>query len=125
MNLESCINNEYIGASITEKEMTVIIPLIRDLMNCETLDDILFIIDYTPEELLDIFKISAETIECWSKNGISEYEKYSLTFIICSQHLESLRYHTCQACGADFFSKSPVPDVCEKCAAKIYQYWIC
>lgn len=125
MDLISCLNNEYLCAALTEQEMTVIVPLIADLMDCETLPDILVVSDSTTESLVYEFKIPEKSIENWFEKGISEYEKYSLTFQFASAHLEALRHHTCQVCGAEYFSKETCSDVCEDCAADIYRKFWC
>ena len=125
MDLISCLNNEYLCAALTEQEMTVIVPLIADLMSCETLGEFLIASDSNTEFLTDACHVSEKMIENWSENKLSEYEKFSLTFQIASSNLESMRYHTCQVCGADYFSKETCSDVCEQCAADIYRNFWC
>ena len=125
MDLISCLNNEYLCAALTEQEMTVIVPLIADLMSCETLGEFLIASDSNTEFLMDECHVSEKMIENWSENKLSEYEKFSLTFQIASSNLESMRYHTCQVCGADYFSKETCSDVCEQCAADIYRNFWC
>ena len=124
MDLVSCLQNEYLCAALTVQEMTVIIPLIADLMACETLSEFLTASDLTVDFLMEECHISEKMIENWAENKLSEYEKFSLTFLIASSHLESMRYHTCQSCGKDYFSTETCSDVCEKCAANIYRnFW--
>ena len=43
MDLISCLHNEYLCTALTVQEMTVIIPLISDLMGCETLSEFLIL----------------------------------------------------------------------------------
>jgi hypothetical protein len=125
MDLISCLNNEYLCAALTEQEMTVIVPLIADLMSCETLGEFLIASDSNTEFLMDECHVSEKMIENWSENKLSEYEKFSLAFQIASSNLENMRYHTCQVCGADYFSKETYSDVCEECAADIYKNFWC
>ena len=74
----------YILAAITAREMSVLVPMIHDFMNCETLADILIIGNITTESLMDEFHIDEKTIEKWLIEGISEFEKYALTFLFSS-----------------------------------------
>ena len=124
MDLISCLQNEYLCAALTEQEMAVIVPLIADLMECENLTEFLLVSDSNVDFLMDECHVTEKMIENWSENKLSEYEKYSLAFLIASSHLENMRYHTCQSCGKDYFSKESFSDICEKCAADIYKtFW--
>ena len=125
MNLASCLRNEYILAAITAREMSVLVPMIHDFMNCETLADILIVGDLTTESLMDEFHIDEKTIEKWLTEGISDFEKYALTFLFSSAQLETMRHHTCQVCFADYFSNDAESDVCQQCAADIYRNFWC
>ena len=125
MDLVSCLQNEYLCAALTAQEMTVIIPLISDLMGCETLSEFLILSDSTVDFLIDECHVTEKMIEMWSVNKFTEYEKYSLTFLIASAYLERMRYHTCQICAADYFSAETRSDVCEKCSADIYKNFWC
>ena len=125
MDLISCLQNEYLCAALTVQEMTVIIPLIADLMACETLSEFLTASDSTVDFLMDECHVTEKMIENWAENKLSAYEKYSLIFLIASSHLERMRYRTCQICGADYFSTEPRSDVCEKCSADIYRNFWC
>ena len=125
MDLVSCLQNEYLCAALTAQEMTVIVPLIADLMTCENLSDFLILSDSTVDFLIDECHVTEKMVEMWSVNKFTEYEKYSLTFLIASAHLEHMRYHTCQICGADYFSTETRSDVCEKCSADIYRNFWC
>ena len=78
MDLISCLNNEYLCAALTEQEMTVIVPLIADLMSCETLGEFLIASDSNTEFLMDECHVSEKMIENWSENKLSEYEKHNL-----------------------------------------------
>ena len=125
MDLISCLQNEYLCAALTVQEMTVIIPLISDLMGCETLSEFLILSNSTVDFLIDECHVTEKMVEMWSVNKFTEYEKYSLTFLIASAHLEHMRYHTCQICAADYFSTETRSDVCEKCSADIYKNFWC
>ena len=125
MDLISCLHNEYLCAALTVQEMTVIIPLISDLMGCDTLSEFLILSDSTVDFLMEECHVSEKMIENWGENKLSAYEKFSLTFLIASAHLEHMRYHTCQVCGADYFSTETHSDVCEKCSADIYRNFWC
>ena len=91
MDLVSCLQNEYLCAALTVQEMTVIIPLISDLMECETLSEFLILSDSTVDFLIDECHVTEKMVEMWSANKFTESEKYSLTFLIASAHLEHMR----------------------------------
>ena len=123
MDLASCINNEFISAALTAGELTVIVPLIRDLVECDCIDEILLTAGYTQSTLISDLKISLKTIEEWERRGFSEYEKYSLIFMITAHELFHLRYKTCQVDGRDYFSSDSNSDVCPQCAMEMYKYF--
>ena len=81
LDLASCINNEFISAALTAGELTVIVPLIRSLVECDSIDQVLLVAGYTASTLMSDLKISQKTIEVWQERGFSEYEKYSLIFL--------------------------------------------
>ena len=123
MDLAACVNNEFISAALTAGELTVIVPLIHDLVECDSIDEILLTVGYTASTLMSDLKISQKTIEKWQERGFSEYEKYSLIFMIISHELFHLRYKTCQVDGRDYFSSDPFSDVCPQCAMEMYKYF--
>ena len=123
LDLTACINNEFIGAALTAGELTVIVPLIKSLVGCDSIDEILTTVGYTASTLMADLKISPRTIEKWQEKGFSEYEKYSLIFMITAHELFHLRYKTCQIDGRDYFSSDPSSDVCPKCATEMYKYF--
>ena len=123
MNLSSCINNEFISAALNANELTVIVPLIHDLVECDCVDEILLTAGYNTSTLISDLKISPRTIEKWQEKGFSEYEKYSLIFMITAHELFHLRYKTCQVDGRDYFSSDPYSDVCPACAMEMYKYF--
>ena len=123
MDLSACINNEFIGAALTAQELTVIVPLIHDLVECDCIDEILLTAGYNASTLMADLKISPRTIEKWQERGFSEYEKYSLIFMLVSHELFHLRYKTCQVDGRDYFSSDPLSDVCPACAMEMYKYF--
>jgi hypothetical protein len=123
MDLSACINNEFISAALTAQELTVIVPLIKSLVSCDSVDEILIIAGYTASTLMSDLKISLKTIEEWERRGFSEYEKYSLIFMITANELFHLRYKTCQIDGRDYFSSDPNSDVCPQCASEMYKYF--
>ena len=124
MQLVSCLSNEYLYSVLTVEEMTVIVPLIRRLMGCNTLAEFLRESHSNVDFLKTECNVSQSMIDNWTENALTEYEKYSLTFMFASLELESMRYHTCQVCGADYFAKGTRSDVCDRCAADIYNTFI-
>ena len=123
MDLASCINNEFISAALTAQELTVIVPLIKSLVGCDSISEILMTAGYTASTLISDLKISHKTIEKWEEKCFSEYEKYSLIFMITANELCNLRYKTCQIDGRDYFSSDPHSDVCPDCAMEMYKYF--
>ena len=123
MDLVSCINNEFISAALTANELTVIVPLIKSFVMCDSVEEILLTVGYNASTLMADLKISPRTIEKWQETGFSEYEKYSLIFMITAHELFHLRYKTCQIDGRDYFSSDPSSDVCPKCASEMYKYF--
>ena len=123
LDLASCINNEFISAALTASELTVIVPLIRSLVECDSIDQVLLVAGYTASTLMSDLKISQKTIEVWQERGFSEYEKYSLIFMITAHELFHQRYKTCQVDGRDYFSSDPISDVCPTCAIEMYKYF--
>ena len=123
LDLASCINNEFISAALTAGELTVIVPLIRSLVECDSIDQVLLVAGYTASTLMSDLKISQKTIEVWQERGFSEYEKYSLIFMITANELCRLRYKTCQIDGRDYFSSDPFSDVCPQCATEMYKHF--
>lgn len=123
MDLTACINNEFISAALTAQELTVIVPLIKSLVGCDSISEILMTAGYTASTLMSDLKISLKTIEEWERRGFSEYEKYSLIFMITAHELFHQRYKTCQVDGRDYFSSDPISDVCPACAIEMYKYF--
>ena len=123
LELASCINNEFISAALTAGELTVIVPLIKSLVDCDSIDEILTTVGYTASTLMSDLKISHRTLEHWQEHGFSEYEKYSLIFMITAHEIFHLRYKTCQIDGRDYFSSDPNSDVCPQCAFEMYKYF--
>ena len=123
MDLSSCINNEFISAALTAGELTVIVPLIKSLISCDSIDEILMTVGYTMSTLMLDLKISHRTIEHWQEKGFTEYEKYSLIFMITANELCHLRYKTCQIDGRDYFSSDSNSDVCPACAIEMYKWF--
>ena len=123
MDLSACINNEFISAALTSGELTVIVPLIKSLVCCDSIDEILVTVGYTASTLISDLKISQKTIEHWQEIGFSEYEKYSLVFMITANELFALRYKTCQVDGRDYFSSDSHSEVCPACAIEMYKYF--
>ena len=123
MDLASCINNGFISAALTANELTIIVPQIKSLVDCDSIDEILMTAGYTESTLISDLSISHKTIEKWKAIGFSEYEKYSLIFMITANELFRLRYKTCQLDGRDYFSSDPHSDVCPQCAAEMYKYY--
>ena len=123
MDLSSCINNEFISAALTAQELTVIVPLIKSLVGCDSISEILMTAGYTASTLMSDLKISLKTIEEWERRGFFEYEKYSLIFMITAHELFHLRYKTCQVDGRDYFSSDPFSDVCPQCATEMYKHF--
>ena len=123
MDLAACINNEFISAALTANELTVIVPLIHDLVECDCIDEILLTAGYNASTLMADLKISHRTLDHWQEHGFSEYEKYSLIFMITANELCILRYKTCQVDGRDYFSSDPFSDVCPQCATEMYKHF--
>jgi hypothetical protein len=123
MDLASCINNEFISAALTANELTVIVPLIKSFVMCDSVEEILLTVGYNASTLMADLKISPRTIEKWQEKGFSEYEKYSLIFMLTAHELFHLRYKTCQIDGRDYFSSDPSSDVCPQCATAMYKYF--
>ena len=123
MNLSSCINNEFISAVLTANELTVIVPLIKSLVGCDSINEILLTAGYSASTLIFDLKISQSTIDEWHNRRLSDYEKHSLIFMIALHELFHLRYKTCQLDGRDYFSSDPNSDVCPACAAEMYKYF--
>lgn len=123
MDLSSCINNEFISAALTANELTVIVPLIKSLIGCDSINEILLTAGYSASTLIFDLKISQSTIDEWHDRRLSDYEKRSLIFMISANELCSLRYKTCQLDGRDYFSSDPNSDVCPACAAEMYKYF--
>lgn len=124
MNLESCLKNEYLNAELTHQEMTVLVPFIKKLMSYDYFDDIMAATDLDFETLMSEYSIPSETLDRWFLEDFTEYEKRDLVFKLASGYLEDMRHRTCQMCGAEYFSKDPNSDVCDKCAAEIYRQYI-
>ena len=123
LDLASCINNEFISAALTAGELTVIVPLIRSLVECDSIDQVLLVAGYTASTLMSDLKISQKNIEVWQERGFSEYEKYSLIFMITANEFCRLRYKTCQIDGRDYFSSDPFSDVCPQCTTEMYKHF--
>jgi hypothetical protein len=124
MDLNFCLKNEYLQAVLTAQEMTVIIPFIQKLMSYEYIDEILVATGLDFETLVSEYSIPSETLDRWFLEDFSEYEKRDLVYKLTSGYLEDMRRKTCQMCGAEYFSKEPNSDVCDKCAAEIYKHYI-
>lgn len=124
VDLAFCLQNEYLCAALSPYEMSVIIPLMQKLLQCDSLAEMLAAAGWTVDQLMEEIPVMQETLDSWNENGLRLHEKYFLTFVFASAELESLRYHTCQICGADYFSKENESDVCDKCAADIYRNYL-
>ena len=124
MDLDSCLKNEYLCAELTAQEMTVLVPFVKSLMSYEYFDEILVATDLDFETLVSDYSIPSETLDRWFLEDFSEYEKRDLVYKLTSGYLEDMRCKTCQMCGAEYFSKEPNSDVCDKCAAEIYKKYI-
>jgi hypothetical protein len=64
--------------------------------------------------------ISQETVEEWEKNGLSDLEKFFITNMYSALRLEEMRYHVCQICNKEYFSKDMLSDICDSCAQRYY-----
>ena len=124
VDLCSCLKNEYICAALNPHEMAVIIPLIRNMLECDSFAEILDVVEWTDELLMDEISVTQSIVDYWNESGLHLHEKYFLTFVFASAELENLRYRTCQSCGADYFSEQAESDVCDKCAAEIYRNYL-
>lgn len=124
VDLISCLQNEYICAALNPREMSVIVSLMRKLLQCDSLAEMLDVAGWTEDLLMDEIPIPQETLDFWKENDLRLHEKYFLTFVFASAKLENLRYHTCQICGADYFSKEVESDVCDKCTTDIYKNFV-
>ena len=124
MNLEFCLKNEYLNAELTHQEMTILVPFIKKLMSYDYFDDIMAATDLDFETLMSEYSIPSETLDRWFLEDFTEYEKRDLVFKLASGYLEDMRHRTCQMCGAEYFSKDPNSDVCDKCASEIYRQYI-
>ena len=121
-NLSACIANEDVANDLSLREILHIVPAIKDIMDCENLLELELITGWTEEYLERYYEFEKEDFENWKTIGFSYFEKFTLAFLFASSELELLRYHTCQVCFADFYSKDPTAEVCPKCHADFYKY---
>ena len=105
--------------------MSIIVPLIHDLLECSNLEEFLIVSDCSTDYLSEVTPVSKKTLDTWSKDGFSILERYLLGFIVASDRLEDLRHHTCQACFGEYFSKEYESDLCDICAAEAYKHFFC
>lgn len=112
MNLLSCLENDYARAAMTFEEMTKIVPKVKKIMECESLDEILTVTDY----FIDDLPLPIEVQERWLKSGLNEFERYCVAFLYFTAQLEISRYHLCQFCGEVYFLTDDISDICDKCA---------
>ena len=122
LSLKSCVSNEYIANDLSLREILHIVPLIDDIMNCETFAELEAITGWSEEYLIRHYEFKKEEIEKWKSQGLSYFDKFAVAFMFSSSELELLRYHTCQVCFADFYSKDQNAEVCPKCHAEFYKY---
>lgn len=122
LNLTSCISNEYIANDLSLREILHIVPLTDDIMNCDTFAELEAITGWSEEYLIRHYEFKKEELEKWKCQGLSYFDKFAIAFMFSASELELLRYHTCQVCFADFYSKDPNADVCAKCHAEFYKY---
>ena len=124
-DLVSCLKNQYLAAALTPREMTIIVPLIHNLLECNNLEEFLIVSDWSLEYLAEVIPASKKNLDAWSGTGFSILDRYFLGFIVASDRLEDLRHHTCQACFAEYFSKESESDLCDICAAEAYKHFFC
>lgn len=95
VDLSSCQKNQYLRSQLTEYEMSVVVPLMHGLLSAQDFDEFLersfWKVDYLQKKL----PINTEKIGYWRTNEFSPFDKYSLTFFIVSEYLETLRQRDC------------------------------
>ena len=123
MDLCSCLKNEYICAAMAPHEIGVIVHYIGRLYACGTFEEFSDAVGWPLDALCYEFHIDEKCLQSW-KEEFQLCAKYFLMFIFFSMEMETLRYHTCQMCGDDYFSKEAEYDVCDKCAAEIYRRYM-
>lgn len=116
MNVISCLSDEYVCAAMTVEEIVEIVPDIKKIMDSKSFSEIQSITNDFIYEL----PVSQEMIEEWEKNGIDSFHKFEIALSYSSVRLEQMRYHVCQICDAEYFSKDTLAEICESCAARYY-----
>lgn len=116
MDVISCLDDEYIRAEMTAEEILEIVPEIKKIMESKDF----FEIQAMTNDFIYELPISQETVEEWEKNGLSDLEKFFITNMYSSLRLEEMRYHVCQICNKEYFSKDMLSDICDSCAQRYY-----
>lgn len=116
MNIISCLDDEYVRAEMTAEEILEIIPEIKKIKESKNFSEIQSVIN----DFIYDLPVSQETVEQWEKTGLNDLEKFFITYTYASFRLEEMRYHICQICNREYFSKDMLSDICDSCTQRYY-----
>lgn len=112
MDVVSCISDKHICAAMTVREIIVIVPEIKQIIDSKNLSEI-------PTDIYEFIctlPISTEMIDRWEDAEMNETERFLVALAYSSAKLEDMRYHVCKICEMEYFSTDTMSDVCDYCS---------
>ena len=112
MDVVSCISDKYICAAMTVREILVIVPEIKQIIDSKNLSEM-------PTDIYEFIctlPISTEMIDRWEDAEMNETERFLVALAYSSEKLEDMRYHVCKICEMEYFSTDTMSDVCDYCS---------
>ena len=115
IDIEECLNDEYLRAAMSEFEMKKLIPKLLK-MNC-AYDFDAFVVAAGRHRcsFVEELNISEYKVQEWDVHGFYIYDKENLMFQFATNFLENQRYRFCNCCEEVYFSKEEFPKLCPKC----------
>ena len=111
MDVVSCISDKYICAAMTVREILVIVPEIKQIIDSKNLSEM-------PTDIYEFIctlPISTVMIDRWEDAEMNETERFWVALAYSSAKLEDMRYHVCKICEMEYFSTDTMSDVCDYC----------
>lgn len=124
-SISRCAVDEYLMHVITIREMTYLLPRLKQLDMCANLDQFAQKQGISQKILREEYDISKDLSQKWEIFGFSEFDKRALMFRYATNVLEAMRYHVCDNCGSGFFSTDPSEELCDRCAAMFGDKYNC
>ena len=115
----SAEGKKMLDISLAEEEQKRMISLCSDLLAENDINGIIDCAGYGEGSFVLHYRIAPKTMSRWRNEGLTEFEREALIFLICLDEIAEDRTHYCPTCGKIFTAYVPTDGLCADCRVEI------